>query len=361
MDVALITTTVRLVVAALAAIALIVTLARPHKRALHIYWAVFCGAISLTMLRYALPISPEWVSNLMRIASGATCGGFWLVARCLFRPGNPIKLHHLLLVGAVMAGIAVDITLPALIDPDGVVGMHAGIWQFVTLVSSTAIVLAFWEGVQGWPARTQRNEVQLRYLYLAIFSLCATVCTVLPEPNAAAAANARLLEACSALAILSVTSVAVAFRLRNPLLTPAAEKPVATAQDHALARRLERLMHDEKPYLEPELKVADLARCLHTPDYKVSRAITAGLQQANFNRYVNALRVAHAKALLRDSRSATRSILLIALDSGFASLGPFNRAFKADTGMTPRAWRSAGSDAASQPTPGPVATARATS
>ena len=32
-------------------------------------------------------------------------------------------------------------------------------------------------------------------------------------------------------------------------------------------------------------------------------------------------------------------ILTIALDSGFQSLGPFNRAFKAETGMTPSAYR----------------------
>lgn len=354
MDIALITSTIQLVVAASAAISLIVTLARPHKRALHITWAVFCGAISVTMLRQALPVSPEWVSNLMRIASGATCGGFWLVARCLFRPGNPIRLHHLLLVGAVTSGIAAAIVLPALIDPEGMAGMDAGIWQFVTLVSSTAMVLSFWEGVQDWPDRSDRNEIQLRYLYLTTFGLCVSACTVFPEPDAAAATTARLIEACSALAILCVASVAVAFRLRYPLLPATAEKPVATQEDRALAGRLEQLMRDEKPYLEPELKVANLARSLQAPDYKVTRAITAGLQQPNFNRYVNALRVAHARTLLRDPRTATRSILLIALDSGFASLGPFNRAFKADTGITPRAWRAAGLTPSAEATTAPA-------
>ena len=34
-------------------------------------------------------------------------------------------------------------------------------------------------------------------------------------------------------------------------------------------------------------------------------------------------------------------VLTIALDSGFQSLGPFNRAFKADTGMTPTEYRKA--------------------
>jgi len=349
MGVAELTSTIQLSVAGFATLSLVITLAQRRKRALHISWAVFCAAIAVSMLRFALPISPEWLSNLLRIASGATCGGFWLVARCLFRPGNPIKLHHLLLVATVTVGIAADTILPAMLDADGVAGMHTGIWQFVVLVSSTALVLSFWEGFQNWPVRGDRNEIRLRYLYLATFGVCVIATTVMPEPNAAAAAIAQLVRALAAVAIMTVASTLVVFRLRHPLATTSYEKPVATAEDRALASRLERLMREEKPYLEPELKVADLARYLQTPDYKVTRAITAGLQQSNFNRYVNALRVDHAKTLLRDSRTSTRSILLVALDSGFASLGPFNRAFKADTGMTPRAWRTADTADAAHP------------
>ncbi len=32
-------------------------------------------------------------------------------------------------------------------------------------------------------------------------------------------------------------------------------------------------------------------------------------------------------------------VLTIAMDAGFQSLGPFNRAFKADTGLTPSEYR----------------------
>lgn len=35
-------------------------------------------------------------------------------------------------------------------------------------------------------------------------------------------------------------------------------------------------------------------------------------------------------------------MLTIALDAGFQSIGPFNRAFKADTGMTPTEYRRGG-------------------
>ena len=99
---------------------------------------------------------------------------------------------------------------------------------------------------------------------------------------------------------------------------------------------------DEAPiYLEADLKVAGLAKRLMEPDYRVSRAISAGLGQPNFNRFINLYRIQHAQNLLADPRESDQPILEIALASGFASLGPFNRAFKDRTGQTPRAYRSA--------------------
>ena len=63
---------------------------------------------------------------------------------------------------------------------------------------------------------------------------------------------------------------------------------------------------------------------------------------------MNGGRVAYAKGRLADPERDREPILNIALDSGFASLGPFNRAFKDVTGQTPREFRKArsGHDAA---------------
>ena len=98
---------------------------------------------------------------------------------------------------------------------------------------------------------------------------------------------------------------------------------------------------EEAFHAAPNLKVADLARRLGEPDYKVSRCITASLGFANFNQMLNAYRVARAREMLADPALRNRSILLIALDCGFGSIGPFNRAFKAAAGVTPRAFRNA--------------------
>ena len=45
------------------------------------------------------------------------------------------------------------------------------------------------------------------------------------------------------------------------------------------------------------------------------------------------------KAALSDPSQRDVQVLTIAMDAGFQSIGPFNRAFKADTGMTPTEFR----------------------
>ena len=45
------------------------------------------------------------------------------------------------------------------------------------------------------------------------------------------------------------------------------------------------------------------------------------------------------KVALADPGQADVPVLTMALDAGFSSLGPFNRAFKAETGVTPSEFR----------------------
>ncbi len=73
------------------------------------------------------------------------------------------------------------------------------------------------------------------------------------------------------------------------------------------------------------------------------RCISAATGFPNFNRLINHYRVEDAKRRLRSPEGEV-SILNVALDCGFASVGPFNRAFRDETGMTPRAWRAQARD-----------------
>lgn len=95
------------------------------------------------------------------------------------------------------------------------------------------------------------------------------------------------------------------------------------------------LMNAEKPYLEPELSLADLARRLRTNPVVLSQVINAGVGK-NFNDFVNAYRVDEFKRQVVDPGKAHLSLLGVALDCGFNSKATFNRAFRKFTGLSPK-------------------------
>jgi AraC-like DNA-binding protein len=87
------------------------------------------------------------------------------------------------------------------------------------------------------------------------------------------------------------------------------------------------------------LTVAGLADKVGMPEHRLRKLINDQLGHRNFAAYLNGHRVEAAKALLADPGKARTTVAAIAFDLGFGSLGPFNRAFKEATGMTPTEWR----------------------
>ena len=88
---------------------------------------------------------------------------------------------------------------------------------------------------------------------------------------------------------------------------------------------------------------------LDLQEYRLRQAINEGLGYRNFNAFLNRYRIDDAKAALCEPSQREVPVLTIAMDAGFQSIGPFNRAFKADTGTTPTEFRRealAGSQAA---------------
>jgi AraC-like DNA-binding protein len=106
-----------------------------------------------------------------------------------------------------------------------------------------------------------------------------------------------------------------------------------------LLRRLDRLMTVERIYRQEGLTIAVLAARLDVPEYRLRQAINEGLGYRNFNAFLNRYRIDEAKAALADPSQREVPVLTIAIDAGFQSIGPFNRAFKAATGLTPTEFR----------------------
>jgi AraC-like DNA-binding protein len=113
----------------------------------------------------------------------------------------------------------------------------------------------------------------------------------------------------------------------------------ADRQEMALLQALQGLMENERLYRDERLSMAVLAGRLGIPEYRLRQLIHQRLGQRNFNSFVASYRLVDVKTALADPSQAAVPILTIALDAGFGSLAPFNRAFKADAGMTPREFR----------------------
>ena len=103
-----------------------------------------------------------------------------------------------------------------------------------------------------------------------------------------------------------------------------------------IAAKLQRIMEEQEPYLNSNLRITDLARKLSLNGPQLSEFINRHFN-SNFNSYINGFRVEKAKALLIDKPQL--DITNIAYDSGFNSISSFNTAFKKKTLVTPGLFR----------------------
>jgi len=93
-------------------------------------------------------------------------------------------------------------------------------------------------------------------------------------------------------------------------------------------------MEIEKPYLNPDLNLSDLAKKLDLTRAQLSETINSGFNQ-NFNDFVNSYRVEAFQNMLKEGKHQQLSLLGIAFECGFNSKATFNRVFKKLTSNSP--------------------------
>jgi len=110
--------------------------------------------------------------------------------------------------------------------------------------------------------------------------------------------------------------------------------PLSSSDKNHYAETLRQIMISEQPFLDPDLKLADLAEQLLLPAHHLSQLLNEEFGQSFFD-LINHHRIEEFKRRLVDSRSAHLSILGLAMEVGFNSKSSFNTAFKKETGLTP--------------------------
>lgn len=101
-----------------------------------------------------------------------------------------------------------------------------------------------------------------------------------------------------------------------------------------LLERLKNHMEENKPYLNPDLSLQDLADQMSLSRNQISALINQQ-HHMNFFEFVNLYRVMEVKFLMELPENKNLKLMSLAYDAGFNSKSSFNRVFKQQTQLTP--------------------------
>ena len=276
---------------------------------------------------------------------------FWLFTRALFDEVFKLRWWHALVWGLVAAFSFVNCMW---IAPATGGSVRISIIA-INLLALGFIALAVGQTITSWSADLVEGRRRVRVFIVSAAALYGGLNAVLQitmsGSGAAEIASADIANTVNS-AILAGVVAAICYammRVDGADLFPVAPEVQAdltdpavaesSAADRKLVDALMRLIGDERIYRHDNITIGTLATKLGIPEYRLRRLINQQLGYRNFNVFLNAHRIAEAKAALADPTQAEVPVITIAMDAGFQSLGPFNRAFKATTGVTPTEYR----------------------
>ena len=344
-----------------------------QKQLIHLLFAAFCGSLCLMAIKRLGGADFGFYQYLLAMGICMTCNGYWLIARALFRPQQAILWRHAL-VAASMALLMIcsqGLLLLQQFWPESqplVSSTRLGLNELLNLSSSAILMLTLWEGCRGYAQSRGAERVQ-RQLFIVAYGGAVTLCAVIAKvwlPAEGAALQHEVLSAAAALTILVVTQWLIYRRLPQPLRHPSATSaepsqqalsaetvtvqqaaesatpsasPLLSTADRQLSANLQQLLFQHNLFLQPNLRLTDLSKQLDVPEYRISKIVRTQFHASNFNQFINKLRIEHAITLLSDPTKQHWPVLVVGMESGFASVGPFTRAFKAAMGDTPHEFR----------------------
>jgi len=303
-----------------------------------------CGAF------YALlpaPLGPEWPRGLRVLWRALAAPGValvWLTVRTMFGDAARLRLRHLW-PAAALSGVA---ALAAL-DGDA-----AGAWSRASGLALGGIAAGLamhllWELAQGRTGDLDAARGAARLL----LTLAGALLVLLALAGAAwqlpwrwsgfgtLQLTVQLLVKIAWLWFVAAANAPVAAWLvpAPPLPPPTEESGPALSPEARQARDLLEAMRKRQLHRLTGLTIGQLAAALELPEYRVRQSINQQLGFRNFNAFLNRLRLEEVASRLADPAQDAVAITTIALDAGYASLGPFNRAFREAFGMTPSEFR----------------------
>ncbi|WP_185970204.1 MULTISPECIES: helix-turn-helix domain-containing protein [unclassified Mesorhizobium] len=282
-----------------------------------------------------------WLWPAVWAFSAMGAGFLWAFAVELFEDrGRAFTLRLMPAAGLLIVSLAAALMPPGASKP---------LWLLQNLIAGSLAGHALFVIGGGWRNDLVETRRGLRGPILAMAALYA-VAVIGMQILELAGYRVEALSpvAAAALLALGLAGIGTLLQVESDLFAPISEARrgsiesmvVPAGEEARIAKRLDRLMREERVYREPGLSIAVLAVRLGIPDHKLRRVINRQLGHRNFSAFLNQWRLQDTKQALLDPDQFGVPISTIALDAGFQSIGPFNRAFRQETGLTPTAFRA---------------------
>ena len=318
------------------------TLFRDHRNQFAARLAI---AMALAIICYLLqsekifPVT-SIAGLLLSMCGASTAGIFWLFAKAWFNDETHIRARDLALVG--LAAVNSLVMFLSFAD-GGIINLIAGtLFRGSMLLFASAALWEVWRGREG-DLIESRRRLRPRLVAAVAFYVVVIALTQIAVFNLGMS-DWLLGIVNGSIVAISLGFCAAMFGMRQADLfgpevaaRPGSAKPEV---DGPLADKLHSHMDAHKAWRDEGLTIARLAAQLGEQEYRLRRTINGQLGHRNFSAFLNGYRLAEVKAALADPAQRDVPIITIALDAGFGSLGPFNRAFREAEGMTPSEFRA---------------------
>ena len=280
------------------------------------------------------PAHIPWRDLALPLTGGMVCIGFWIL------PAQAKKM--MLISGELPAGI-----LPATL------ALLTFMLILIWLIASFAYLVAMLRRLAAYRTHIRQlysdvEERDFRWINVVMVLLVliwAAGAFSLADENFADGSLFReeLLLALIACGLL-VLNIFAPFTPASADLAVAEEEPElkyarsALTTDHAarLAMRVEKAMQEDSLYLDPNLSLQKLSQHVGALPNQVSQTLNQEIGACFFD-YVARWRIEASKPLIT---VADASVLTVAMDVGFNSRSAFYKAFKRETGLTPKGYRT---------------------
>lgn len=289
------------------------------------------------------PIGRSPIDTLFELGSVCVPALFWIFARTWFNDAARIGKRGWLAIAVSIISVSLVIMTYRTKPPFFFVA--AGVMRALMFGFAIAGLWEAWRGRDGDLIEVRR-ALRVRLVgAVGAFVIITNAAEILVQNGRAPDYWRSIIEL--GILILAFGFCATMFVLIQPMLfgAPANQRSAGVVShgegDGALVGRLQAHMATTMAWRDEKLTIARLAAQLDEPEYRLRRAINGTLGHRNFAAFLNGYRLAEVKAALADPSQRDVPIITIALDAGFGSLGPFNRAFRETEGMTPSEFRAA--------------------